>query len=100
MEGLVVLVTVALLIYLTHKNETIQQTTQQNTQEKNMICPYCRTQGTITTRQIKRKQGIHGGKATAALLTCGISLLATGLSHKQKVTEAHCSHCGAVWSFY
>lgn len=99
MEGVITLTIAILILYLICKNKDAQQVTQQNAHEKNMICPHCRTQGTITTQQVKRKQGIHGGKATAALLTCGISLLGTGLSRKQKMTEAHCSHCGANWSF-
>ena len=45
------------------------------------------------------KQGISGGKATAAVLTAGISMLGTGLSRKQKVTKAKCRNCRAEWVF-
>jgi transcription elongation factor Elf1 len=65
--------------------------------DRNMICPHCQTKGSVTTRLVKKKVGIHGGKATAALLTSGISLLGSGLSRKDKVTEAHCNRCGATW---
>lgn len=45
------------------------------------------------------KAGVSGGKATAALLTGGFSLLAMGLSRKQRVTEAWCSNCQSTWCF-
>jgi hypothetical protein len=32
-------------------------------------------------------------------MTGGLSLFATGLSRKQKLTEASCSNCGASWVF-
>ncbi len=67
--------------------------------DSQMICPHCQTKGTVTTRKVRRKAGVSGGKATAALLTGGISLLGTGLSRKETVTEAHCSKCEAVWRF-
>lgn len=68
-------------------------------QDKKIICPHCQTRGFVTTERVKRKSGIHGGKATAALLTAGVSLLGTGLSQKNTVTEAHCSNCGTTWHF-
>ena len=48
---------------------------------------------------IVKKVGISGGKATAALLTAGISTLATGLSRKEKLTQAHCENCDSTWNF-
>jgi uncharacterized Zn finger protein (UPF0148 family) len=66
---------------------------------KNMICPHCQVKGKCTTEQVKRKNGISGGKVMGGLLTGGISLLATGLSRKQKMTHAHCYNCGADWYF-
>jgi hypothetical protein len=64
-----------------------------------MVCPHCQTKGSVVTERTKMKQGISGGKATGALLTGGFSILATGLSRKQKVTKARCTHCGAEWVF-
>jgi hypothetical protein len=64
-----------------------------------IVCPHCQTRGTVRTQAIKKKSGISGGKATAALLTGGVSLLATGLARKESVTQAHCEHCNSVWSF-
>ena len=66
---------------------------------KNMICPHCQTRGTVRTRREMLKQGISGDKATAAVLTGGISVLATGLSKKAEVTKAHCDNCGNDWMF-
>lgn len=64
-----------------------------------MVCPHCQTRGAVQTQTVKLKQGISGGKATGAVLTGGLSLLATGLSRKQKATQARCRNCGATWVF-
>lgn len=64
-----------------------------------IVCPHCQTSGYVTTRQVKLKRGVSGGKATAALLTAGVSMLATGLSRKERTTEANCGHCGSTWHF-
>ncbi|MDY0088578.1 MAG: hypothetical protein RBS78_08545 [Coriobacteriia bacterium] len=64
-----------------------------------MICPHCQSKGTVTTKEVKRKKGVSGGKATAAVLTGGWSILATGLSRKESMTEAHCRKCGSTWHF-
>jgi len=100
MGGIIVLIGVIWLIYLIAKEPTPTPTQiqQQRTMNRNMICPHCQMQGFVTTKQVKRKQGIHGGKATAAILTCGISMIGTGLSRKQKMTEAHCNNCGVTWA--
>ncbi len=62
-----------------------------------LVCPHCNTKGGVTTKQVKAKKGISGGKATAAVMTMGISTVATGLSRKEKVTELTCSNCGMTW---
>ena len=64
-----------------------------------MICPHCQTRGRVRTRQVRRKKGISGAKAAAGALTRGWSVLATGLSRKERETEAHCGQCGATWHF-
>lgn len=64
-----------------------------------MICPHCQTTGTIRTMQIDTTTGISGAKATGAILTGGVSMLATGLSQKKQVTQAHCETCSSTWSF-
>jgi hypothetical protein len=62
-----------------------------------LVCPHCGSKGTVTSKQIKAKKGISGGKATGAVLTLGVSTLATGLSRKDNVTERHCSNCKTTW---
>jgi hypothetical protein len=64
-----------------------------------MICPHCHTKGTVRAKAVKQKQGISGAKATAALLTSGVSMLATGLSRKENLTQAHCDTCNSTWFF-
>lgn len=64
-----------------------------------MVCPHCNSSGSVRTKPITQKKGISGGKATAALLTGGISILATGLSRKEKNTQAHCDNCQNTWFF-
>ena len=63
------------------------------------ICPHCQTQGECRTRRVQRKAGISGGKALGGLLTGGISLLGTGLSRKQNLTQVHCDNCKSTWDF-
>jgi hypothetical protein len=64
-----------------------------------MVCPHCNAKGSVITSRVRQKQGIGGGKATAAILTGGVSMLGTGLSRKQTVTKAHCTNCMARWTF-
>ena len=64
-----------------------------------LICPHCQTKGLVHTKQITRKNGISGAKVMGGLLTGGVSLLATGLSQKQGLTQAHCGNCSSTWTF-
>jgi len=64
-----------------------------------LICPHCSATGHVRTKPMTKKAGISGGKATAAVLTGGASLLATGLSRRESLTEARCGHCSSVWRF-
>lgn len=66
---------------------------------RRMICPHCGGRGGVRTQPVKVKTGISGTKATAAILTSGWSLLATGLSQKENMTQAWCNNCGARWRF-
>lgn len=63
-----------------------------------LVCPHCQTRGRVTSRQVKQKKGISGGKLTGAVLTAGISMLGTGLSRKEKVTEMKCGKCKTTWT--
>ncbi|MDR3572306.1 MAG: hypothetical protein P4L50_00455 [Anaerolineaceae bacterium] len=64
-----------------------------------MVCPHCQTKGKVRTKAIEKKAGISGGKATAAVLTGGVSVLATGLSRSEGATQAHCDECNNTWAF-
>ncbi|HWA67172.1 MAG TPA: hypothetical protein VG899_12490 [Mycobacteriales bacterium] len=48
-------------------------------------------------RRIRQKKGISGGKAAGAVLTLGVSMLATGLSRKEWVNVMRCANCGMKW---
>jgi hypothetical protein len=67
--------------------------------KEQIICPHCQTKGQVHTKMVKRKAGVSGGKATGAIITFGVSLLLTGLSRKEEVTEAHCCNCDSTWHF-
>lgn len=62
-----------------------------------MVCPHCSNKGKVRTKIVERKNGISGAKATGALLTGGVSMLATGLSAKNRVTQAFCDVCQIKW---
>ena len=99
---LVIVGAVALLIYGYNIAEPYKPGEVRTTQEApgaRMICPHCQVRGQVRTRSVRLKRGISGGKATAALLTGGISILATGLAKKEDATEAECHNCGAIWHF-
>jgi len=73
------------------------QPTLPPTGQAAIVCPHCLVQGKVNARRTRRKKGVSGGKATGAVLTGGLSLLATGLSRKERATELHCSNCGTTW---
>ena len=64
-----------------------------------LFCPHCQQFGFVTTEPTTIKRGVSGGKVTAALLTGGVTMLATGLSQESVVTKATCSNCGSTWMF-
>jgi hypothetical protein len=64
-----------------------------------LVCPHCNVKGKVFTQSVKRKKGISGAKATGAVFTCGLSMLATGLSRKEEMTKAACKNCGSVWYY-
>ena len=98
--GLVMIAVVIGTAEKAHENANeIAAELQRPQRDSQIICPHCQVRGHVTTKRVHAKQGISGGKATAALLTGGLSLLATGLSQHQKVTKATCSNCGSVWHF-
>jgi hypothetical protein len=64
-----------------------------------LYCPHCQQFGCVATQPTMVKKGISGGKAMAALLTGGWSMLFTGLSQEDMMTKATCSNCGSTWLF-
>jgi len=90
------LVIVAIVIWFRVVPQSSTTTLRQNEQ---LVCPHCQTKGSVATRRVKLKKGISGGKAVGALMTLGVSVLATGLSRKEDATEAKCSNCGSIWHF-
>jgi hypothetical protein len=64
-----------------------------------IVCPHCYKTGNVRTKAVRRKKGISGGKAAGALITGGLSIVATGLSREESKTEAHCSNCKSTWDF-
>lgn len=62
-----------------------------------LTCRHCQTKGAVRSKQVDRKKGVSGGKATAAVLTGGVSMLATGLSNKGRWTHALCEKCSSEW---
>ena len=69
-----------------------------NVNEK-IICPYCQEKGQVVTWPVNVKTGISGGKVMGGLLTGGLSLLGTGLSNKQLMTQCYCGNCKSIWKF-
>lgn len=63
------------------------------------VCPHCQTKGYVRLQSVNRKKGISGAKVTGALLTGGLSMLATGLSRKDFLTQARCDKCKCTWDF-
>ena len=72
---------------------------QKIKKDNKLRCPHCGKKKQVLTEQVTKKKGISGGKATAAILTGGLSLIATGLSREEEMTEAKCFNCGSVWHF-
>ena len=72
---------------------------QKDVKDKKLVCPHCQVRGKVKSRRVTKKVGVSGAKATGAVLTGGLSILATGLSQKEQCTEAHCENCGSTWTF-
>ncbi|WP_436793471.1 hypothetical protein [Actinospongicola halichondriae] len=62
-----------------------------------LVCPHCGEKGSVSSSGATVKDGISGGKATAAVFTGGLSLLGTGLSRKKDVTRRSCGLCQSSW---
>jgi len=51
----------------------------------------------VRTQLVARKKWANGTKATEAVVTAGVSALATGLSLTETFTQTHCDNCTATW---
>jgi hypothetical protein len=60
-------------------------------------CKYCNGTESVRYKRFTRKAGFSAGKATAAVLTGGYSLLATGLSKQEGVGKFYCENCKMSW---
>lgn len=67
------------------------------TGDAQIVCPHCAVKGQVVTSEVRRKKGISGGKATGAVLTGGVSLLATGLARKEPARHMRCGNCRMEW---
>jgi hypothetical protein len=97
----IILATLAWLFWPTNDSETIThiQIPLTPIQDEKLVCPHCQVVGQVTTKNVDVKKGIDAAKAVAALITGGLSILATGLSQHDSATEATCSNCGSTWRF-
>jgi hypothetical protein len=94
--GLLIWIVIISVVVQTIKQKKLEAKERQ-VGNKQIVCPHCQTKGTVKTEPTRVKQGISGGKATAGLLTGGLSILATGLSQKHEVLKATCHNCKTVW---
>lgn len=78
---------------------TFMETMKGFKQVKELVCPHCQEHGFVIIRKTDKKKGISTAKASAAVVTLGFSVLATGLARKEKVTEAICKNCNSEWEF-
>lgn len=62
-----------------------------------VVCPHCHERGHVTAKVVTRGKGVSGGKATAGLLTGGLSLPFAGLSKNQEVKRLTCGNCHMSW---
>ncbi|HLR83394.1 MAG TPA: hypothetical protein VK059_00510 [Nocardioidaceae bacterium] len=83
---------IALVVVIVRK-----QNEQANAGADKIICEHCGERGQVTVRVVTRGKGISGGKATAGLMTGGLSLPLAGLSKNQQVRHLTCGNCGMAW---
>lgn len=73
------------------------ETRTRPTGSANITCPHCLHKGDVKVSPVAQKRGVSGAKATGAILTGGVSILITGLSRKETVSQATCSNCSVTW---
>jgi hypothetical protein len=70
-----------------------------NDNDNLLVCPHCRIKGYVETKRKSVRKGVSGAKLAAAFITCGLSVLAVGLSRFEDVTRARCRRCDSRWEF-
>jgi hypothetical protein len=101
MSGIIIFLVIiaAVVIYMVASSSpgAVARREDAAARQAKVICPHCQQAGGVSRRLVRRKRGISGGKAAGAVLTGGVSMLATGLSRKEDVTNLSCSNCGMSW---
>jgi len=92
-----VFVGIAVLIIVLGLCGVLDLTNDGSSINPHLSCSHCGSTGTVTSKRITQKKGISGGKATGAIFTGGVSMLATGLSRKETATQMYCRKCGITW---
>lgn len=94
--AVVILVVIAVAVIQAVKKQNAEAKARAAAAHK-IVCIYCATAGAVTTRATTVKTGISGGKTTGAALTGGLSLLAVGLSRRQRGQQLTCRNCRMSW---
>ncbi len=81
------------------QRKEFEERSQWGELNEKLLCPHCQHRGLVRSKRVARKKGVSGAKATGALLTAGTSVLVTGLSRKEDLTQAHCGECNSTWDF-
>lgn len=90
---------IALVVYWYRGAKRAQILTKRLRDEgaKRIVCPHCGVRGCVSVLPIGVARGVSGGKLAGAWFTGGLSILLTGLSRDQRVTQAKCSNCLMTW---
>lgn len=88
----IILIFIAVVVFLIRL-----QNENANANADKILCQHCGERGHVTVRVVSRGKGISGGKATAGLMTGGLSLPFAGLSKNQTVRNLTCGNCSMTW---
>ena len=89
----------AIKFVLKERNVSFDEHREWGESNLSLVCPDCQTKGTVHTKSVTQEAGISGEKTAWAVLTGGLSVLATGLSREESLTQAHCTNCGSAWNY-
>ena len=83
--------------FVLHKKPTPEEAERERQAQAQIRCPHCGQVGCVTKTIVTKGQGISGGKATAGLLTGGLSLPFAGLSRNERMSHMKCANCHMEW---